>query len=258
MTQLIDSVSHMREIRKQALNAKQSIGLVPTMGNLHPGHASLIKQARNENDLVILSVFINRTQFNSPADYSRYPRTLKNDFALAKQENVDYVFVPNYEALYPDDYQYKISENSLSRIMEGKHRPGHFDGVLTVVMKLLQISQADRAYFGEKDFQQLQLIKGMADAFFLTSEIIGCPTIRESAGLAFSSRNTLLDKQQLEKANVFYQTLASTQDCAAITKTLTAQGFKVDYIEEYAGRRYGAVYLDQVRLIDNIPIAYEC
>jgi len=252
--QTIINTSEIKTIRDQARRSNKSIGFVATMGNLHQGHAALLQRSANENDITILSIFINPTQFNNLDDLTNYPRTMQEDTRLAEQINVDYIFMPDRETLYPDGYQYKISENHISQVLEGEHRPGHFDGVLTIVMKLLQIIQPQRAYFGEKDYQQYQLIKGMAHAFFLDAEVIGCKTIREPSGLAFSSRNNLLSKEARQHAAHLYRNLTSEQDPTTIQRQLTELGFEVEYILDHEQRRYAAVYLEKVRLIDNVPL----
>ena len=239
-------------LEKLATIPKENLGLVATMGNLHQGHASLLKRSRLENQATLLSIFVNPTQFNDAGDYTRYPRTLEADLQMAKALGVDYVFLPDENMLYPNGYRYRIYENQLATIMEGKYRPQHFDGMLTVVMKLLQLTQPTNAYFGEKDYQQYQLIQGMARDFFLRSQIIPCETIREDSGLAFSSRNNLLSSERRLFAAQFYQALRLKQDCVAIRHHLEQLDFKVDYIEEHEGRRYGAIFVDQVRLIDNV------
>jgi pantoate--beta-alanine ligase len=247
--QLIQRLSEWKTIRK---NINKTIGFVPTMGNLHAGHASLLKRAHDENETTVLSLFVNPTQFNDKNDYQRYPRTLDADLALAQQIGVDYVLAPQYEDLYPDNYQYQVNENSISQIMEGEYRPGHFAGMLTVVLKLLSLVQAHKAYFGEKDYQQLQLIKGLTQAFFIDTEIIGCDIIREASGLPLSSRNNLLnteEKQLAEKfANIFKQIQLPAQE---ITQQLINIGIKVDYIQDYDNRRFAAVKVGNIRLIDN-------
>src|SRR6185312_2289680 len=159
----------------------KKIGFVPTMGALHAGHRALLERARAENDIVVLSIFVNPTQFNDPGDLQRYPRTLEADLALAGGL-VDAVLTPSHEELYPDDYHYRVTEYDLSLRWEGAHRPGHFDGVLTVVLKLMNLVQARRAYFGEKDWQQLQLVSGMARALFVPTEIVACATERAPDG----------------------------------------------------------------------------
>ncbi|MBX3170398.1 MAG: pantoate--beta-alanine ligase [Candidatus Eremiobacteraeota bacterium] len=222
----------------------ETLGFVPTMGALHDGHLSLIRRSQQENQRTLVSIFINPTQFNDPKDFQNYPQTLEQD--LAKLQHIDYVLAPNAGQIYPHGYHYKVSEDKISNILEGAHRPGHFDGMLTVVLKLLNLARADRAYFGEKDFQQLQLVRGMAEDFFLDTEIVACPTVREADGLAMSSRNIRL--QSREKAGLFPKLLKHPNARALLEEA----GFEVDYIENWQGRTLGAVRLDNVRLIDNL------
>ena len=248
--------------RREIAASGKTIGFVPTMGALHEGHLSLLKRARQENDTVLLSIFVNPTQFDNPDDLKKYPVTLEKDLALAKAAGCDHVILPDKAMMYPDDYRYRVSESEFSKQLCGAHRPGHFDGVLTVVLKLFNIAQPTRAYFGEKDFQQLELIRGMAKAFFLNLEIIGCPTLREEDGLAMSSRNLRLTADERIKAPIFARTLreslkegASPDEARA---TLAALGFRVDYVEDHdvgspsQRRRFGAVFLGSIRLIDNV------
>ncbi|HET7535080.1 MAG TPA: pantoate--beta-alanine ligase [Candidatus Didemnitutus sp.] len=230
-----------------------SIGFVPTMGALHEGHRLLLERARAENDCVVLSLFVNPTQFNDPRDLEKYPRTLEADLALARGL-VDDVIVPTREELYPDGYQYRVTENQLSRELEGAHRPGHFDGVLTVVLKLLNLVQPRRAYFGEKDWQQLQLVRGMANALFLPCEIIPCATVRDADGLALSSRNARLSASARAQAAEFPKILGGTIGSGDAAAALEDAGFEVDYVEDRDGVRLGAVRLEGVRLIDNVRI----
>jgi pantoate--beta-alanine ligase len=232
----------------------QSLGFVPTMGALHAGHISLIRKCRDENDITIVSIYINSTQFNDAADYRNYPVTLDADMEMLEKIRADYLFLPDYHEMYPDGFTYSVEETNLSRILCGASRPGHFKGVLTVVLKLLNIVKPDRAYFGEKDYQQYLLIKGMADAFFLDSQIIPVPVVREETGLAMSSRNLLLDEISRKKAPLFYQTLSSAKSREEAVELLQQNGFLVDYLDETEGRRYGAVILGNVRLIDNVQI----
>src|SRR5262249_39761740 len=159
----------------------------PTMGHLHVGHLSLCHRAKIENDVTVVSIFINPTQFNEANDFKSYPRTLEQDKTLLMEADIDYVFVPETEAIYRDNYEMVVSESLLSTCLEGEFRPGHFNGMLTVVLKLLNLIHPTRAYFGEKDYQQLLLIKKMVEAFFLPIEIIGCPILRDTDGVAFSS-----------------------------------------------------------------------
>ena len=229
------------------------VGFVPTMGALHAGHVTLLERARAENDRVVLSIFVNPTQFDDAGDLAHYPRTLEADLALAGGL-VDDVLVPTAEELYPDHYHYRVTETSLSRELEGTHRPGHFDGVLTVVLKLLNLVQPHRAYFGEKDWQQLQLIRGMAGALFLPCEIIPCPTLRDTDGLALSSRNRRLSAQGRVRAARFPQILGDATNSAAATSALTGAGFDVDYVEDRDGVRLGAARMEGVRLIDNVRL----
>lgn len=238
---------------RRSLN--QNLGFAPTMGNLHKGHLSLFKRSKAENSFTASSLFVNPTQFNQAEDYKNYPRTLENDLQLMTEMGVDFCILPQEKEIYSDGYNYQIQENNLCRIMEGKHRPGHFNGVLTVVMKLLHLVKPSIAYFGEKDYQQYLLIKGMAEAFFIDTLIQPCPTIREASGLAYSSRNNRLSpaqrKQAEDFATVFHQ---HDKTCAAIAEELRARGIKIDYIEDYKSRRYAAIFIDGIRLIDNYKI----
>jgi len=250
----IHSIQEWQSIQKEITN-KGPIGLVMTMGNLHEGHASLLKKARAENLISILSIFINPAQFNDKKDLENYPKTIEQDLVLAAEHGVDYVFIPSSEEMYADNYRYKITEHEVSHILEGKHRPGHFDGVLTIVLKVFSLIKPQRAYFGEKDYQQLQLIKGMVDAFFLEIDIIPCPTVRLDSGLPFSSRNNLLEISELKKLEAFSQCLFSGKSANAIEEKLLSLGFKVDYVAEWQNRLFAAIKVGNVRLIDNIAIS---
>jgi pantoate--beta-alanine ligase len=236
------------------------VGFVPTMGALHAGHGSLLDRAALENDLVFLSIFVNPTQFNRPDDLAKYPKTLEADLALAKRAGVAAVFQPkDREELYPDGYRYRVSETEISQRLCGKSRPGHFEGVLTVVLKLLQLVKADRAYFGEKDYQQLALIRGMADAFFLDTEIVACPTVREVDGLAMSSRNLRLTPAQRETAPELIRAMTEVSELEVARKHLAEKGFAVDYLVDERmpdgqHRRFAAATLGDIRLIDNIAL----
>ncbi len=233
-------------------NKHQSVGLVPTMGALHEGHLSLVKRAVSENDVSVVSIFLNPVQFNNQNDLATYPKTWEADCALLEGAGVDYLFAPTYDIMYPDDYRYKLSESSLSKTLCGASRPGHFDGVLTVVMKLLQVFQPEHAYFGEKDYQQYLLIKGMVEAFFLRTQIIPCPIVRREDGLACSSRNKRLSQEALGRAHLLHDALASGKSVEEIKAQLTADGFEIDYVTETDGRLYAAASIEGVRLIDNI------
>lgn len=233
---------------------QQQIGFVATMGNLHQGHLSLCQASQRENEVTVVSIFVNPTQFNQSSDFSLYPRTLDQDIVLLKKQGIDYVILPDEQAMYPDHYQIQVNETEISLELEGFFRPSHFTGMLTIVLKLLNLVQAHRAYFGEKDYQQLLLIKKMVSAFFIPTEIIACPTVRAEDGLALSSRNSRLTTAQRAKARNFPHVLQSDKSLEQIRETLTHLGFKVDYISEKWQRRLGAVWLDEIRLIDNFPL----
>lgn len=232
----------------------KSVGFVPTMGALHQGHLNLIQNARKENEIVVLSIFVNPTQFNNTSDFSKYPKTLIQDLSLAKAAGVDYVFTPDESDLYPDKYRFKMTENDFSKKLCGHHRPGHFDGVLSVVLKFFNIIKPDRAYFGEKDFQQFSLIHDMAAAFFVPVQIKMVETTREFSGLALSSRNLRLSPEQKSLAAELYKTLSEKITASEASKKLETLGFKVDYVEDHNERRFAAVVLGDVRLIDNVKI----
>jgi len=201
-----------------------------------------------------VSVFVNAPQFNDAGDLARYPRELEADARLAESAGADLLLAPAHEAMYADGFRYRVTETELSRTLEGAHRPGHFDGVLTVVLKLLNLVRPHRAYFGEKDYQQYELVAGMAAALFLEVRIVPCPTVRDPDGLALSSRNRLLDGEARRLAPLFPQLLASADPPAEVRRRLEAAGFAVDYVQDVGGRRFGAVHLGGVRLIDNMPL----
>ncbi|MBM2855010.1 MAG: pantoate--beta-alanine ligase [Steroidobacteraceae bacterium] len=232
----------------------RTLGLVPTMGALHPGHLSLVQRSQRENAVTVVSIFVNPTQFDQPDDLDRYPRQTEDDLALLRDAAVDAVFLPTREEIYPDAYLYRVCESELSRKLCGAHRPGHFDGMLTVVMKLLNIVQPTRAYFGEKDYQQLLLVRGMAQAFFMDVDIVACPVVREPDGLAMSSRNQNLDAAQRRLAPSLHQVLRESKDTESAQARLQQLGFDVDYVEDFKGRRLAAVRLGGTRLIDNVGI----
>jgi pantoate--beta-alanine ligase len=249
---IFDNLDQWIETRRALKRADKTIGFVPTMGALHAGHASLLERSRRENDIVVLSIFVNPTQFDNKDDLAKYPVTLDADRDVAAKAGVDFIILPNFQQIYPDGYRYKVSENDLSTKLCGAHRPGHFDGVLTIVMKLLNIVQPERAYFGEKDFQQLQLVKGMVESFFMDLEIVPCSTLREADGLAMSSRNVRLTPAERELAPRFVRSLREAVTVIEARARLESEGFDVDYIEDIGNRRYGAVKLGNVRLIDNV------
>jgi pantoate--beta-alanine ligase len=254
VTAVFDRIWVWQERRACDVRRGISLGYVPTMGALHEGHLSLVERSRTENDRTLVSIFVNPTQFDDPADLDAYPQTLERDLAILDAAGVDFVLLPRAEEMYADGFRYRVSETELSTTLEGVHRPGHFDGVLTVVLKLLNIAAAERAYFGEKDWQQLRLVRGMADTFFLPTTIVACPTIRESTGLALSSRNARLTARDRERAATLHRVLRSAATINDAIDELTTAGFAVDYVADHDGRRLAAVRLAGVRLIDNVPL----
>ena len=246
------------ELRRVLGNFDGSTGFVPTMGALHSGHFSLIERSLSECGYTFVSIYLNPTQFDNVNDLKDYPDTLKDDLYELRERKVNVVFMPSYTDLYPDDFSFLIEETLFSSQLCGAIRPGHYRGVLTVVMKLLNLLKPDKAYFGEKDHQQLSLIKGMVEAFFIETEIIACPTIRETDGLAMSSRNQKLSWDGRKLASKFYQILSSEDDDVFVAHELRSVGFMVQYVSTIDGRRYGAVVVGEgarsVRLIDNVKV----
>jgi len=255
----------------------KSIGFVPTMGALHQGHLDLVRRARSDNDLAGCSIFVNPIQFNNPEDLEKYPRTLENDLQLLEQTGCDLVFIPSVEEMYPGPVMEKYDFGDLERVMEGEHRPGHFNGVAIIVKKLFDIFQPDKAYFGEKDFQQLRIIQALVRMEKIPVEIIPCPTVRESDGLAMSSRNRRLTPEERLRAPEIYNTLVLARELVNIVPVsevrklsiarLESKGFRVDYFEiadieslqpsntwETNGGMIACVaaFLGKVRLIDNM------
>ena len=251
---VLSSAVEWRAVRR-TLNA--SIGFVPTMGALHPGHASLLKRSIEECDVTVLSIYLNPTQFDDPGDFECYPETLERDLVLAQKLGVDWVIMPSYDEIYGDGYRFQIRERDFSNELCGAHRQGHFTGVLTVVLKLLNLVRPDRAYFGEKDYQQYLLIRDMCAAFFLEVNIVPCTTIRECDGLAMSSRNEYLDERGRERAAMLHTLLTTKLDDDRVAVELARVGFDVDYVETRDERRFAAASLRcgsrEVRLIDNVP-----
>ncbi len=252
------TIQSLQEWRKSLPKGK-TLGVVPTMGALHLGHASLLETSARENDFTLATIFINPTQFNQSSDFEKYPKTFEADLAMCEKYGADAVFAPkDANEIYPDHFQYRVSEHQFSNELCGEFRPGHFEGVLTVVLKLLNLAKADHAYFGEKDHQQLTLISGMAKAFFLETKIIPCPTVREDSGLALSSRNLRLSAAEKEIAPRLYQVISTILDVIQAKEELTRLGFRVEYLidkpETTGRRRYVAAWLGDVRLIDNVRI----
>jgi pantoate--beta-alanine ligase len=249
MIKILSTTAELVEYRN---SLKGTVGFVPTMGALHEGHASLLREARLQSDHVILSIFVNPTQFNDPSDLEKYPRTFDADRTLAEKERVDALFFPKSTDLYGDQFRFEVREKQWSQRFCGAHRPGHFEGVLTIVLKLFNLVRPNLAFFGEKDYQQLRLISDMVAAFFLPLKVVPVPTMREADGLAMSSRNVRLSPAAREKAPLFYKILRESSTAEMACEQLLRSGFEVDYVEDWEGRRLGAIVLDSVRLIDNV------
>ena len=264
------------------INQNKSIGFVPTMGALHEGHLSLLKNSLSENDITVMSIFVNPTQFNNAEDLDKYPRTLERDVQIMQALSSSIiVYAPEVEDIYEGN---TVSENfeydGLENQMEGKHRPGHFDGVGTIVKRLFEIVQPNKAYFGEKDFQQLQIVKKLVSKYNIPVEVIGCPIHREPNGLAMSSRNERLSAIAKEKAAIIYQILS---DAKKLFQTNSAEEtilfvenefkkhteFQLEYFEiadeatllpvsekenDKNYRGFIAIFIENIRLIDNISL----
>jgi pantoate--beta-alanine ligase len=276
-------VFHLVSDTRQWVAGKRSmgktIGFVPTMGALHQGHLNLVSRAARENDLSACSIFVNPIQFNNPEDLAKYPRTLDNDLILLEKAGCELVFVPSAEEMYPEPVTKKFDFGPLERVMEGAHRPGHFNGVAIVVERLFNIIGANRAYFGEKDFQQLRIIQSLVKMEGIPVEIVPCPIVRESDGLAMSSRNRRLSPAERLVAPLIHMTLLFARDhtgkipvpelkkiCIAM---LEDKNFRVDYFEiaeplslqpietwqeTNGAMAFVAAFLGSVRLIDNMNL----
>jgi len=269
---LINCLSILKQENKQ-------VGFVPTMGALHKGHLSLLEESAKNNSISVVTIFVNPTQFNKPEDLEKYPKTLENDLALLKNAKCDIVFIPSVEEIYADSVLSKsYTFDGIEHQMEGKFRDGHFDGVATIVQAFFEIIKPNRAYFGEKDYQQLQVVKKLAEKENLSVAVIGCPIFRENDGLAMSSRNTRLSKDQRKASPLIYQilkkasTLINTKEIADIYSIVKDEFKKNNLLElEYftiadeknlqevstiqIGKKYRAfiaVNAGSVRLIDNI------
>jgi pantoate--beta-alanine ligase len=278
---VITSARNMQAVALAARRAGKTIGLVPTMGALHGGHLSLITRARRENDIVIVSIFVNPAQFGPQEDYLRYPRPFERDRATCRSAGVDYLFAPSPEAMYPAGYLTYITVEKMSGVLCGAFRPGHFRGVATVVAKLFNIAQPAKAYFGQKDYQQLKLLERMVADLNFPVKIVPCPIVRESSGLALSSRNQHLSPTEHEESTKIHAALQKAREMVAchnndsrrIKKAVAAlirkiPGAKIDYIEVMNADTLEplakavppavmavAVRVGSTRLIDNIRLA---
>ena len=235
--EVIKKVCSMRKKMDNLRKDGCTIGFVPTMGYLHEGHLSLIRTAKNECDRVIISIFVNPTQFGPEEDFKRYPRDFKKDCQLAEKEGVDYIFYPSKEEMYGSGYETFVEVKDLSEIMCGRTRPGHFRGVCTVVLKLFNIVNPHKAYFGEKDFQQLVILRKMAKDLNLFLEIRSCPIVREKDGLALSSRNKYLSKEERKNATIIYRCLNAVQEAISSGET-DLEKVKDNVLKKLEGNRF--------------------
>jgi pantoate--beta-alanine ligase len=237
-----------------------TIGLVPTMGALHEGHLALLRAARAENDTVVMSLFVNPAQFGESADLAAYPRDEERDLELAREAGVDLVLAPSTEEMYPPGFQTWVDVTDLGSILEGQFRPGHFRGVATVVLKLLNIVRPDRVYFGQKDAQQVEVIRRMIQDLALEVELRVLPTVRDQDGLALSSRNVLLSPEERTVALALPRALAMRDRSAALTRLRSSNDLAIDYVEVADFEPpvlVGAVRVGSTRLIDNVPLEGE-
>ncbi|MDR2010601.1 MAG: pantoate--beta-alanine ligase [Bacteroidales bacterium] len=281
--EIINTVKDFESYRNSFIFNNKSIGFIPTMGALHKGHISLVKRSVDENDITIVSVFVNKRQFNDQSDYINYPVTTERDIELLEAENCDILFIPSDEDIYNNYEGHKMDFMGLDKIYEGEFRPGHFQGVVDIVYRLFEIIRPDRAYFGEKDFQQLAIIKLMTKQSGLNIDIVPCPIVRENSGLAMSSRNERLSDDLRIKAAKIYQILKKYSSALTINdspgdiiKSIANEINKEDYLEtEYIIfcdpetlrpiekfeknmniRLCLAVWCKKVRLIDNISLHF--
>ena len=210
--QIIEKAKEMQYICEKIRNSGKKIGFVPTMGALHEGHLSLVRKAREENEVVVVSIFVNPIQFGPNEDYNRYPRTFESDCEKLKKESVDYLFFPSVEEMYPAGFETYVSLRKLPNHLCGLSRPGHFDGVATVVTKLFNIVKPYKSYFGQKDYQQAKIIERMVRDLNIDTEVIMMPIVRESDGLAMSSRNAYLNPEERKKAICLYKSLLKAKE----------------------------------------------
>lgn len=231
--QVIDTILNLQDFLSGERAKGKTIGLVPTMGALHEGHASLVRRSVSENDITVVSIFLNPTQFNDPKDLERYPRTLESDCAILEKCNAQVAFVPSVKEIYPEPDTRHFSYPPTDSVMEGERRPGHFNGVCQIVSKLFSITDPDRAYFGEKDYQQIAVIRRMAEDLNFRVNIVPCPVIREEDGLAMSSRNTLLSPDEKKIATNIYRILLESKDLGLNVRD--TQDWVINHINEIEG-----------------------
>jgi pantoate--beta-alanine ligase len=234
----------VRAFIKSIKQQSKTIGFVPTMGYLHEGHMSLVKASKNMCDITVVSIFVNPKQFGPKEDYSRYPRNLERDLKLLEEAKIDMVFIPDVDTIYPEGFSTTINIGPLADILEGTFRPGHFDGVCTVVTKLFNIVKPDKAFFGEKDYQQLKIIQKLVKDLNLDIEIVPIPTKREEDGLAMSSRNAYLNQEERRRASSIYRFLLKAKEAFE-------KGIKdTDKIIEYAKAVLDVDVIDYIKIVD--------
>lgn len=229
---VIKEITELQKLIEQKRKARKTIGFVPTMGALHPGHISLVESAGQQTDYVVVSIFVNPTQFNDKKDLINYPRTLDQDLDLLNNTSCQLVFAPEVKTMYPEQDTRQFNFGMLERVMEGQFRPGHFNGVAQVVSKLFVMVKPDKAFFGLKDFQQLVIIKALVKQLNLPVEIVACPTMREKDGLAMSSRNQRLNSEQRNNATHIYQTLSVARNKAGEMSVKDLKKWVVDTIDQ--------------------------
>lgn len=275
---IVNSIQELKRYLAEERQHNKQIGFVPTMGALHNGHLSLVKRCVEENDVCVVSIFVNPTQFNDKNDLATYPRTLDKDSALLEPVGCDYVFAPTETEMYPEPDTRTFDFGTVSAVMEGARRPGHFNGVAQIVSKLFYAVEPDNAYFGEKDFQQIAVIRAMVKQLDIPVKINACPILREDDGLALSSRNVRLTPEQRQKAPLIARTLKESTNFAAgksvqetidyVVNTINADpvmrveyyeivdGITMESIKDWSDTEYAVgcitVYCGEVRLIDNV------
>lgn len=275
---IVNNIKELKGYLAEEKRNNKQVGFVPTMGALHEGHLSLVKRCVEENDVCVVSIFVNPTQFNDKHDLETYPRTLEKDCSLLEPAGCDYVFAPSVEEMYPEPDTRTFDFGLVSAVMEGARRPGHFNGVAQIVSKLFYAVEPDNAYFGEKDFQQIAVIRAMVEQLNIPVKIIACPILREVDGLALSSRNVRLTSEQRQKAPLIARTLKESTTFAReksvqevidyVVNTINADpvmrveyyeivdGYTLESIQNWSDTTYPVgcitVYCGEVRLIDNM------
>lgn len=235
MIKVISTVKELEQALEADRKAGKTVGLVPTMGALHEGHASLVRRSVRDNDITVVSDFVNPTQFNDKNDLKNYPRDLETDCKLLDKEGAQFVFAPSVEEMYPEPDTRTFDFSPLDKVMEGPNRPGHFNGVAQIVSKLFYAVKPDRAYFGEKDFQQLAIIREMVRQLNLNLEIVGCPIVREEDGMALSSRNMLLSRAERKLAVNISHTLFESREYARQHTLASTRQYVIDTINSFDG-----------------------